>query len=144
VRKIPLIEMLLVACLLVFATTLLWPGNFSLWMFVFRFFPGANGIRAVGRFGEFLLLPEAIVLAFTLDWLGARMAPGLVIICAMFACLEQMVPLPQFHVPKLEFRHAVQSVLVATLRPECQTFLFSWREDGTSPEIMHIFGMWGE
>jgi hypothetical protein len=143
-RRNPLIEMLLVACFLVFATTLLCPGNFSLWVFVFRFFPGANAIRAVGRFGEFLLLPEAIAVAFTLDWLCTRISPGWVVICAIFACLEQMAPLPHFIVPKLVFRQALQSTLVATLRPECQTFLFSWRADGTTPEIMHIIGMWGE
>ncbi len=54
--------MLAVALTLIFLTTRL-EGGSNLWLWVYTFFPGANGLRAVSRIGMMFLFPGMIALA---------------------------------------------------------------------------------
>jgi len=68
--------------------TLSWHGV-SLWRFVFPLFPGASAVRAISRIGVFLLLPAAMGVALSIDWLAARVSPVVAILCVAAVFVEQ-------------------------------------------------------
>ncbi len=121
-----------------------WPGGASLWHFVFDWYPGAVGVRAVSRFSLFLLLPASIALALAIDHVRARFSAAAALVCLLLVGLEQagsLIRAPGF--PKVRMRGQIESV-AHQIRPECRTFLFSWIRGAGNPEIMHILGMWVE
>lgn len=44
-------------------------GQYSLWYYVYSFFPGASAIRAISRFLAFFMFPAAVVIAYVLQHL---------------------------------------------------------------------------
>ncbi len=127
----------------IIVTTLTWDG-FSLWRFVYMVFPGAQAVRAISRFGLFLLLPAALGLALSIDWMSRRRAPVLAMICIVIVFIEQA---GVYNQPVVYAKKQVQASADAVTRefqPECKTSLFSWITGATSEPWMQLIGMWGE
>src|SRR5579872_5554367 len=124
--------------------TLLWPNEYSLWHAVFLHFPGAQAIRAVSRFGVFLLLPAAIALTLSIDWLMTSVSPVIAILCIAAVFAEQAGALsrvPAYN--KLQMSTTAET-LAHRIGPGCKAFLVSFPEGQASVSFMHIFGMWAE
>ena len=49
-------------------------GNYSLWQYIYQYFPGAGAIRAVSRYVIFLTLPMSIAFAYGLQWSLERLS----------------------------------------------------------------------
>ena len=125
-------------------TTLVWPGGFSLWRFVYGYFPAAQAVRAVSRVGVFLLLPATMALALSIDWLADRVSPVAALLCVLAVFAEQAGSLngaPGY--PKHGLSVAAEKI-VHQLRPDCKTFLVSLPKGQTSVSIMHLLGMWAQ
>lgn len=143
-RRRPIVQLWGLAGLALILLTFLWPGNLSLWFYVYSWFPGALAIRSVSRFSVFLLLPASIALAYLLDRVNARYSPAWAIACVLAVGLEQAGTLHRApNYSKAQTRASIELV-ARQVHPDCRTLLFSWNRGGTSPEIMHIMGMWAE
>ena len=106
----------------------------ALWGYVYRFVPGAMGIRTVSRIGELILVPGMLGMAHfvarTRNW---YVWPALL---AMVA--EQGVTSPSFD--KQKSRDAVEAVAAAVPR-SCGSFLFSPIDPGLGPVEYQIDAM---
>jgi hypothetical protein len=131
-------------CVMGLTLSLVWPGGFSLWHFVYSYFPAANAIRGVSRFGIFLLLPASIAVALGLDWIADRVSPlaaalGMLVVLVEQAGSSGLVPIYS--------RATVQApaeAIIHRLRPDCKTFVASFTRGQTSVPWMHLFGMWAQ
>jgi hypothetical protein len=121
-----------------------WPGGFSLWRFVYSGFPGAAGLRAISRISVFLLLPASIAVALAVDRIGTRVSGIAAIACLVAIGLEQAGSLNDVRDFRKDSTQASIRLVARTIRPECRTFIFSWSRDLTTPEIMHVMGMWAQ
>jgi hypothetical protein len=81
--------MVLVAALLV-ALAFRFPGGFSLWEYVHRWTPGAQGIRSVGRIGMLLLVPASVGLALALELWLSRGRGWLAAVVMLVVAVEQV------------------------------------------------------
>lgn len=130
-RRLPLVRLLVSTALAAMVLTTLWPGGFSLWRFVHAVVPGAEGIRAVGRIGGFLLLPAAIGLAVLLRDLGRsadrRVRSVVVPVLLLGVVAEQIQLPPSWSREKARDRVAVLTEALASF-PEgrCESFLVAW------------------
>jgi hypothetical protein len=140
-RKEQVVRLWSLVALSVIILTYRWPGGHSLWRFVYNWFPGASAIRAVSRFGLFLLLPASIVLAFTLDRIG-RYSRSAAIVCLLAVGLEQAGSLNGLTYYAKDQAQDNIDMVASQIRPDCKAFLFSWTRGLTAPEIMHVMGMW--
>ena len=128
----------------VFFATLLWPNEYSLWHGVFLHFPGAQAIRAVSRFGVFLLLPAAIALTLSIDWLMTSVSPVIAMLCIAAVFAEQAGALSRVPAYNKLQMSATAETLAHRIGPGCKAFLVSFPEGQASVSFMHIFGMWAE
>ena len=127
----------------VVVATLSWHG-YALWQFVYAGFPGGQALRAVSRFGVFLLLSAALALALSVDWLTRRFSPALALACVLVIWVEQAGAYnlaPVYN--KRQIQDWADSVSHA-LRPGCATYLFSGTAGSTSEQWMQLIGMWAE
>ncbi len=69
-------------------STFPWEGK-SLWWLVYEGYPGAQAIRVVSRFAVFLLLPAAMALALSIDWIATRISPVAALVCVLAVFAEQ-------------------------------------------------------
>jgi hypothetical protein len=123
--------------------SVVWPGGHSLWRFIYGWFPGAAAIRAVGRFSVYLLMPASIIVAFTIDRVGARFSRIAAIVCLLAVGLEQAGSLQGArNYVKAEAQASIDEI-TRQIRPECSTLLFSWNAE-IRPPRMHVLGMWAE
>jgi hypothetical protein len=137
----PVIRIWMFTSAVAIITSLTWEG-FSLWRFVYLVFPGAQAVRAISRFGLFLLLPASMGLALSIEWLSERRGPALAMLCIVVAFIEQA---GVYNQPAIYTKQQVQAsadAVTHALVPECQTFLFSWITGATSDPWMHLIGMW--
>ncbi len=142
-RKMSAIALLGAVSAAIVVLSLAWPGGFSLWQIVFRVIPGASAIRAVGRVGIFLLLPEAVALSMAVDWLGKSRYPALAIAAIFCVLMEQAVSVTMS--PKsIGLEAAMRNS--AKLGPECKSFLYSGgRLEAAAPAAhTQTIGMWTE
>jgi hypothetical protein len=140
-RRRPVIAFCGVVSAVVVISTLSWQGQ-SLWRFVYAGFPAGQAVRAVSRFGVFLLLPAALALALSVDWLTRIFPPALAIVCVCLIWVEQAGAYsftPVYN--KRQIQDWADSV-VQRLRPDCATYLFSETAGSTSEQWMHLIGMW--
>ena len=124
--------------------SLAWPGGFSFWGWAYAYFPAAKAIRAVSRFSVFLLLPAAIAVALSIDWLAKRVSPLLAAFCMIAVVAEQAGSSGLVPVYSRVTVEGPAEAIVHRLGPECKTFLASFPRNSTSVPWMHIFAMWAE
>jgi hypothetical protein len=142
-RRLTLVRLWGCVGLTVILLSVVWPGGHSLWRFIYSWIPGAAAIRAVGRFGVYLLLPASIVLAFTIDRVGARFSRIAALACLLAVTLEQAGSLQGArNYVKAEALARVDEI-ARRIGPECSTLLFSWNREMRPPR-MHVLGMWAE
>lgn len=125
----------------VVVTTLSWHG-YALWQFVYAGFPGGQALRAVSRFGVFLLLPAALALALSVDWLTRRFSPALALACVLLIWVEQA---GAYNLAPVYNKRQIQDwadSVSHSLRPGCATYLFSGTAGSTSEQWMQLIGMW--
>lgn len=141
--KSPLARIFGLTALAAVIVTLLWPGGFSFWFYVYRWLPGAQGIRAVGRISAFLLLPFSVGLALCIDWFAERRRPVLAIAAILAVLLEQ----PVF--PQLAYKNWGRDQAVAEIQhklsPACTSYLYSEgiSESTAPPAHVQTVAMWG-
>lgn len=99
-------------------------GDFTLWKWVFEYFPGAKAVRGVSRIGIAVLLPMGLGLAAALSWLAAksRAAFAGALALALVAMAEQGQTTPAYD--KAQAREDVAAI-AAAIPPGCKAFLFS-------------------
>jgi hypothetical protein len=140
-RHRPAIALAAFVSAIVILTTVSWHG-FSLWRYIYAFFPGAQAVRVISRFAIFLLLPQALGVALAIDWLARRTSPTLALACGLGVFAEQAGSFNTHYYDKTQFEAATQSVVQA-LPGQCQTLLFSCSWTVSAP-WMHLIGMWAE
>ena len=143
-RRRPVVMIWGAICGAILLTTLAWPGGFSLWRLVYDYFPGAHAVRAVSRFGVFVLLPASIALALGIDWLANRVSPLAAVVCMLVVLVEQAGSLGGAPAYSTAGVQAPAEAIVHQLRPDCKAFLVSYTAGTTSVPWMHIYGMWAE
>ena len=129
-------------CGVAVAAVLVWPGGFSLWRFVYDYFPGAQAVRAVSRFGVFLLLPASMSLALSVDWIARRIHPLAAVLCMLVVFVEQAGSSTGTRSYSQVSVEGPAEGIAHQLRPECRTFLVSFPANQTSVPWMQIYGMW--
>lgn len=123
-RALKFLGMLLV---LFIVGTMLWgdyPNGFTLWKYVWAYFPGAKAIRGVSRVALFYLIGVSLFAAVALDWLraqGKRLAVAAVPL-GLLAVLEQGETTPAFS--KGQMRTDLKDIS-DQLGPDCEAFFFS-------------------
>jgi len=143
-RRRPVVMLWGAICGAILLTTLAWPGGFSLWRLVYDYFPGAHAVRAVSRFGVFILLPASIALALGVDWLADRVAPLAAVVCMLVVLIEQAGSLAGAPAYSTASVQEPAEAIVHRLRPDCKAFLVSYTTGTTSVPWMHLYGMWAE
>ena len=139
-RRVP-VMIWAVVCAVVLGSTLTLAGG-SLWRLVYDFYPGAQAIRAVSRFGVFLLMPGAMALALSIDWVATRVSPMIALGCVLAVFAEQAGSLSgSSSFPKAALQGQVDA-LVHQLDPDCKSLVVSFPRGTTSVPLMHLFGMW--
>lgn len=126
-------------CLFMMILMTAWPGGFSFWQWVYRYYPGAGAPRCVGRAGAFLVLGFGVGLAFALDWLTRRRGPLVAALAGLLVIGEQFGTVASYE--KLAWRYHATESAKYTL-PECRSFFLSWQRDGATPELIHTIAMW--
>jgi hypothetical protein len=99
-------------------------GGFTLWKWVFEYFPGAKAVRGVSRIGLAVLLPMGLGLAVFVSWLSSkgRAAFAGALALALVAMAEQGETTPSFD--KQQAREDVAAI-AAAIPAGCKAFLFS-------------------
>lgn len=119
------------------AATLVLPKGYSLWRWVYEFFPGANAVRAVARVGIFLLFPFSVAFAFF--WNSTKLRRE------VFAALFLVVALEQFRTQTVwNVRELDNEVLAvsAQIGKDCTALVYS---SGVTSEPwwkVQLDGMW--
>lgn len=108
-------------------------SDYSPWMFVYSFFPGAKGIRAVARYVIFLALPMGIAFAFVIDYALKRIStwPGrahrmtltaTLLVVIVFGLVEQFASKKNFNGFPIKAETAYLKTLAASLPDDCNSF----------------------
>lgn len=125
----PLARLVALVAVALVAVSMMFPGGFSLWRWVYEFLPGAQAIRVVTRIELTVLAAAAIGVAFGLDRAWARARRGgdrrsavLVASLAALVVLEQTHSVPMVEVG--EMRGRVTSV-ARHVDPACTAFAVS-------------------
>ncbi len=117
----PGVRLLVLAVATLFALTLSWPGELSLWRWFRELAPGAAALRAVARVGMVLLLPAAVGLASFFDgWRLARWRPAAALLALLVLGEQVHARLPTLD--KAALRAHVDA-LAARVDPACRAFL---------------------
>ena len=114
-------------CGFVVASLISWPLGWPLWGVVFDMVPGAPAIRAISRWGVFLLLFYALALALSLQAIwsirrGVRFWRGLAIGLAVFCGVEQIT---RTNTMPLQQAHEEAAAFAAKFDPASKHFLFT-------------------
>ena len=97
-------------------------NGYTLFRYIFSWFPGASGLRGFCRVGVFLLLSHAIALVLALDWVRKWSKQGLVVALSLFCMTEQVVSTVSFN--WRGYRRQFETVKQA-IGPRCGYFLYS-------------------
>ncbi|MHB8875047.1 MAG: hypothetical protein ACYC8T_15285, partial [Myxococcaceae bacterium] len=99
-------------------------GEFTLWKWVFEYFPGAKAVRGVSRVGIMMMLPLGMGVAAFLSWLeGKGRAAGLGAVgLSAVVLLEQGETTPAYD--KLQLREDVTAI-AAAIPAGCGAFVLS-------------------
>ncbi len=103
----------------------LWPGEFTLWRYIFDYVPGASAIRAVSRIGLFLLIPASLGVAALLDLLTRSRKLTAILIAAVLSVWmvgEQIVPIAAWD--KQTYRQQIDMV-VSEVNSDCKAFFYT-------------------
>lgn len=134
-RREPWLKALGLSALTVVALATLYRGGVSPWQAVMALVPGAEGIRAVGRIGLFMLVPASIALA-----VFARRARKLGWLVAALCIAEQLQRVPDTY-SKAQQRADVARV--ASLVPAgCRAFFYAPAALESWDEKTQLDAMW--
>lgn len=122
VRRVHGWRLWLFTAVTLFASTLLWPGDFTAWKAVYDWIPAGDVIRAVTRVVLVLLVPVAIGVALSLDRLERSRRAWLAAPVALICMAEQGYRVPAYD--KAADRAVVQWVAQQVPRT-CRAFYFS-------------------
>jgi len=129
-RKQPWLRALGLTALTVVALATLYRGRVSPWAAVMAVLPGADGIRAVGRVGLFMLFPAAIAVAL----LAKRARPAGYAVVAL-CLLEQLQRVPDAY-SKSRLRGDVAAV-AAAVPVTCRAFFYAPVRTGPAQDDWH-------
>ncbi|MBL8949466.1 MAG: hypothetical protein JNK82_01725 [Myxococcaceae bacterium] len=134
-RKEPWLRALGLTALTVVALSTLYRGRVSPWVGVMHVLPGADGIRAVGRVGLFMLFPAAVSVAL----LAKRARPAGLVVVAL-CLLEQLQRVPDVY-SKGKVRSDVAAV-TAAVPSTCRAFFYAPRGGDGWHEKTQLDAMW--
>jgi hypothetical protein len=116
-------------------------GPWSPYRFVYAYFPGAEGIRAVSRIGLIFLIAFSVALAFGLQFVQRRLHLLAAITLGVLCMLEQGVTTEAFD--KQRSWNDAERV-AKRIGPECKAFLYESLQ-GPHPYFKyHLDAMWAE
>ena len=116
------------------------PYDWRLWEFDYLVFPGIKAMRAIARIGLLLLIPAGIAVASVVQHSPPKTRAGaLVIVLALFCCLEQFGTTPGFD--KVEV-FAKSQALAARVDPEADAFLYL--DQGSDWTAQQLDAMWAQ
>lgn len=99
-------------------------GQFTLWRWVYDYFPGAKAVRSVSRISLLLLIPAGALLAATIDWLSQlgkrKWAPVLGVMLFPAMMVEQAHKTPAFD--REQNRRDVMAI-ASKVPKDCDAFL---------------------
>lgn len=122
-------------------------GGFNIWIHLFKLYPGASAIRAMGRVSIFLMLPLSILICILLDRnVASRQSSSkkptrlsyFHLVLAMVAVLET-VNVADENYSKSASENSIRAVIAATPR-ECNVFYS--RRSAFSDTATHVEAMW--
>jgi hypothetical protein len=135
-RKRPVVLLLALVSAAAILVTLRTYDGASLWRYVHAIFPGAKGLRAVGRIGLFLYLPFAIAAA---HWIQGRTTRVALVLTALLV-IEQFVNIPTYD--KRDFRRQIQEIASLLPGQGCEAFLLSPPRAYGSAALVHSVAIW--
>lgn len=139
-RRRPIIRIMLWITAIILVITFTIPGGWTLWTYVAAPIPGATAIRAVTRWGLFLLFPFAVGLACCLDEVYGRRGWAEVALLGLMVMLEQAVQIQ--HYDFRAFEHEARQY-ASQLKSACGDFLISGPSGGPRPGVyMQVISMW--
>lgn len=120
-RFVGLLLVLLLVC------TTLWgnyPDGFTVWKYIWSYFPGAKAIRGVARVALLYLIGVSLFVAVAVDWLRSKGAALAVvgIVLGLGAVLEQGETTAAYN--KAQARADLKDISAA-IGPDCEAFYFS-------------------
>jgi hypothetical protein len=118
------------------------PGGWTLWRYVCRPLPGAAALRAVSRWGVFLLFPFAIALACCLDRVDGGRRWAVVALLGVVVVLEQAVEAPHYD---FQMFQRVALNYARQLKPICNCFLIT-PDSRVQPDLvpLQVTAMWAQ
>ncbi len=133
-RKDAALRFLGAMLVLLLVCTTLWgnyPDGFTLWKYVWSYFPGAKAIRGVARVALLYLIVVSLFVAVAIDWLRKKSAALSVaaVVLGFAAVIEQGETTPAYD--KQQARADLKDISAA-ISPDCEAFFFS-PVDGTGP-----------
>ena len=143
-RRRPALLALFLAAGVAGLLTLRWPGGWTLWTAIHAFWPGAQSVRALGRFSLVLLAPAALALALAAERLLSRGPRGAFAMLAAVVLLEQQ---RSFDTSEPAVAEARVAALAAVVPADCPSFFWSPRgsrgsSTELSPAITQVDAMW--
>lgn len=140
-RKLLVVKLVALTGASVVALALLVGGEWSLWQYVYSYIPGAQAIRAVGRFGLLLLVPASLGLAVALSRLRERRAWALTVAIGLALVIEQGQTMPSYD--KFYLRRETES-LARSIPTGCTAFYYA-NTSGPRPFWeLQLDAMWAE
>jgi len=129
-RRHPIVRAMLWATAIILVVTLTIPGGWTLWNYVAVPIPGSAAIRAVSRWGVFLLFPFAVGLACCLDRVDRRRDWMDVALLGLLVVLEQTIEIPHY-----DFQAFAQEArqYAAQLTSACSDYLISRPSNNPRP-----------
>jgi len=121
-RRHPVVRIMTRATVVVLAVTFTIPGGWTLWSLLCLHIPGAIALRAVSRWGVFLLFPWGVAVACCLDQIQRSRRWPVVIGLGIVVILEQVIQIRHYDFQSFE-REALS--YTRQLKPECNCFLVS-------------------
>jgi hypothetical protein len=112
------IRILICSILCIGFLALMYPFGFSPWILIWKYFPGAVGIRAVSRVSLLLLVPFSIAVGLGLSSIKR---PSIAILLLALICAEQARTTPYFN--KLTSRAQVREI-AEQIGQDCSAFYY--------------------
>jgi hypothetical protein len=109
---------------------------FAPWWIVWKFMPGASGVRVISRLLLFLIAPLIVVVVPYLQNLSTRVPAHLVMLLGLLVLLEQAEPGSPMYTREAELAH----LAVPPPPAECKAFYVSATEGSEiNAEVFHIY-----
>lgn len=126
-RRNPFTQLSMIAAAFLLLLMMRWPGDFTLWKWVFEVLPGADAFRAISRVGLLLLLIASYGVASTIDVVTKKWGAMAAAALALIVVIEQ----GQTQMRYEKHEQTRRSMTIAQALPKnCEAFFYTGLTDG--------------